>query len=154
MEIKRATKEDYERLKAIKLLSKKEELKYSESLKPIEDNEEYFYEYLNRDLKYKSRAIFYAEEKGEIVGFILAQWFRPLPISKFKRKGYVSNLFVKKEARKKGIANKLIETALNWLKEWKTQHISLEIHVDNKAAQQIYKKFGFSEYTIKMTKTL
>ena len=108
MEIRRATIEDFEALKEIKLLSKKEELKYSDTINPIGDNEANYFKYLKKDLTYINRGIFIAIENKKIIGMVLAQYFNPLPISKYSRKGYISNLYVLKGYRGTGIGNKLI----------------------------------------------
>jgi ribosomal protein S18 acetylase RimI-like enzyme len=152
--VRRAVKDDFNSLKEIKLLSKKEELKYSESIKPIDENKEDYFRYLKKDLKYINRGLFMALSGDRVVGMILAQYYSPLPISKYCRKGYISNLFVVKDFREKGIAKKLIEKGLEWLKKNKTKHVSLEIHVDNKAALKIYRKYGFKDYTLKLSKEI
>ena len=149
-----ATKDDFEALKEIKILSKKEELKYSETLNPIDDNKEDYFRYLQKDLKYINRGIFIAIIDEKIVGMILAQYFKPLPISLYKKKGYISNLFIKKEFRKKGIGKKLVETVIDWLKRNKTEHVTLEIHKDNKSALELYHKMGFNDYTVKLSKKI
>ncbi|MBD3164279.1 GNAT family N-acetyltransferase [Candidatus Woesearchaeota archaeon] len=154
IKIRRAAMEDFEGLKKIKLLSKKEEFRYSGAIRLIEDNKEDYFNYLKKDIKYINRGLFIVVKGKKIVGMILAQYFKPLPISKYSRKGYISNLYILKEYRKKGLGGKLIETALDWLKNNKTKHVSLEIHVDNKKALQLYRKFGFKDYTVKLSKEL
>jgi len=154
MRIRRATKEDFESLKKIKILSKKEELKYSETIKDVEGNKKNYYKYLKRDLKYISRGVFIAVEKKKIIGMVLAQYFKPLPISKYNKKGYISNLFIDKEYRRKGIAKKLILKSLEWLKKNKVPYISVEIHIDNLAPQNLCKGLGFENYTLKMVKKI
>jgi ribosomal protein S18 acetylase RimI-like enzyme len=118
------------------------------------DNKEDYFRYLKKDLKYINRGLFIAIEDGKIVGMILGQYFDPLPISKYKRKGYLSNLFIRKEFRKKGIAKKLIEKSLDWLKRNKTEHVTLEIHVDNKKVIDLYHRMGFKDYTLKLSKKI
>ena len=50
MIIRKATIEDFEALKKIKILSKKEEMKYSSTLKPLPEAKKYYFEYLKTDL--------------------------------------------------------------------------------------------------------
>lgn len=152
--IRKATIDDYEKLKRIKLLSKKEELKYSETLKPLSKSKEYYEEYLQLDLTKPDRALFIAEENKKIVGIILGKFFKPLRISKYPKKGHISNLYVDKAHRKKGIAEKLVLEVIKWLKENRVRHSSLEIHIDNIAAQNLYRKLGFKDYTIKLIKEI
>lgn len=154
MIIKKATIRDFEALKEIKLLSKKEELKYSGTIKPIDKNKEIYFSYLKKDLKHKNRSIFMVLENKKVIGMILAQSFKPLPISKFQKKGYISNLYILKDYRKKGIGKKLVNYVLKWLKEKKVGHITLEIHVKNAPALKLYRKMGFKDYTMKLSKKI
>jgi len=154
IKIRKATMDDFEELFRLRLLSKKEELKYSSTLKSIDSSKQYYKEYLRLDLTKPDRALFVAEEESRIVGAILGKFFTPLRISKYHKegKGHISNLYVDKAHRKKGVAEKLVNRVLDWLKENKVPHASLEIHLDNKAAQNLYSKVGFKHFTVKMVK--
>ncbi len=154
MKIRRATMEDFEKLKEIKILSKNEEIKYSNTLNPISENKESYYFYLKKELTFKSRVVFIALDNNKVIGIILAQYFKPLAISKYSKKGYISNLYILKSHRRKKIGVKLAEHALKWLKKNNVGHVNLEIHVDNKAALKLYNKLGFKNYTVKLAKEI
>ena len=153
MIIRKATIKDFEKLKAIKLESKKDEMRYSDSLKDLSKTIDIYFEYFKAELEKKNSAVFIAEDKKPI-GIIIATHFKPLRISKFARKGYVSNLFVQKNYRNKGIGIKLLDISLKWLKESKVKYVSLEIHLENKDALNFYTKTGFKKYTVKLHKKL
>ena len=152
MRIRRAAIADFERLKSIKLMSKKEEAMYSHTLKPIESIKDRYFSYLKRDLTIGNRAVFIAEENKEVVGMVLGKYFKPLSISRFDKKGHISNLYVVEGHRKSGIGEKLVLRAMEWLRQNDVRHIGLEVHVENRAACKFYKKLGFREYTIKLIK--
>ena len=151
MIIRKATIEDFEKLKDIKLESKKDEMKYSDSLKPLSKTIDIYFEYFKAELNKKNSSVFIAEDKKP-VGIIIATYFIPLRISKFARKGYVSNLYVKKNYRSKGIGKKLLNISLKWLKKNKVKYISLEIHLENEKALKFYRNLGFKDYTLKLAK--
>jgi len=153
MIIKKATIEDFEKLKDIKLESKKDEMKYSDSLKPLSETVEVYFEYFEAELRKKNSAVFVAEDK-EPIGIIIATYFMPLRISKFTRKGYVSNLYVKKKYRNNRIGKKLLDISLKWLKENNVKYISLEIHLENEKALKFYRDLGFKDYTLKLAKKI
>jgi len=153
MIIRKATIKDFEKLKAIKLESKKDEMKYSDSLKALSKTTGIYFEYFKAELEKKNSAVFIAEDKKPI-GIIIATYFKPLRISKFARKGYVSNLYVQKNYRNKSIGKKLLDISLKWLKENKVKYVSLEIHLENKDALNFYTKMGFEKYTVKLHKKL
>ena len=154
MRIRNATLDDFEALKRFKILSKKEEMKYSETLKPLEHTKEKYLDYLKTDLTRQWRAIFVAAEDDKIIGMVLGKRYNTISISKYKKKGYISNLYVDKEYRKKGIGGKLILHTLKWLKKQGVPHITVEVHIKNSAAQNLYRKLGFNDYTIKLTKNI
>ena len=153
MIIRKATIKDFEKLKAIKLESKKDEMRYSDSLKDLSKTIDIYFEYFKAELEKKNSAVFIAEDKKPI-GIIIATHFKPLRISKFARKGYVSNLYVQKNYRSKGIGIKLLDISLKWLKESKVKYVSLEIHLENKDALNFYTQARFKKYTVKLHKKL
>ena len=153
MIIKKATIKDFEKLKDIKLESKKDEMKYSDSLKPLSKTIDIYFEYFKAELRKKNSAVFIALEKQPI-GIIIVTYFKPLRISKFPKKGYISNLYIKKEHRKKGIGKKLLDISLKWLKQNNVKYISLEIHLENKNALKFYRNLGFKDYTLKLAKKI
>ena len=154
MKIRKAVKEDFKGLLKLRLLSKKEELKYSDTLKPIKESKEYYKEYLQLDLTKPNRIIFIAVDNKKIIGAVVGKFFTPLRISKYKKKGHISNLYINKNYRKKGIAEKLVKKTLEWLKTNKVPHASLEIHTNNQSAINLYHKLGFKDFTVKMVKKI
>lgn len=153
MIIRKTRIEDFEKLKDIKLKSKKDEMKYSDSLKPLSKTIDIYFEYFKAELKKKNSSVFIAEDKKP-VGIIIATYFKPLRISRFARKGYISNLYVQKSYRNKGIGKNLLNTSLKWLKQNKVKYISLEIHLENKKALKFYRDLGFKDYTLKLAKKI
>ncbi|WP_249321577.1 MULTISPECIES: GNAT family N-acetyltransferase [unclassified Campylobacter] len=77
-----------------------------------------------------------AKENGEILGYILIFAYLKTP--------RIYSLAVSPKARGKGVAKALISEVLSWF-----ESLRLEVRVDNVAAINLYKKFGF-----KQTKTL
>ena len=153
MIIRKATIKDFEKLKDIKLESKKDEMKYSDSLKDLSKTIDIYFEYFKAELKKKNSSVFIAEDQKP-VGIIIATYFKPLRISKFARKGYVSNLYIRKNHRNKGIGKKLLNISLKWLKENNVKYISLEIHLENEKALKFYRDLGFKDYTLKLAKKI
>ena len=153
MKIRKATIKDFESLKSIKLESKKDEMRYSESFKSLHKTTDIYFEYFKAELEKKNSAVFIAEDKKPI-GIIIVTYVKPLRISKFVRKGYVSNLYIQKKYRNQGIGKKLLDISLNWLKEKKVKYISLEIHLENKNSLKFYRNLGFKDYTLKLAKKI
>lgn len=150
MEIRRATIDDIDSILHLKRKLKETETKYNTSLEPFDKVKEHYRKYTRNDLISKHRRIYLAIVDDKIVGMILGKLYRSLMIAGYKRRAYVSNLFVMKDYRKKGIGKALYNDLCNWFRENKVQEITLEIYSQNKIAQKLYKSIGFKEYSVKM----
>ncbi|MFX0067663.1 MAG: GNAT family N-acetyltransferase [Promethearchaeota archaeon] len=66
----------------------------------------------------------------------------------------IYDIYVHSDFRSRGIATKLIERCLQYLKSKNVTHIRLTVWVNNKMARKLYQRFGFEDYMIIMQKTL
>lgn len=78
---------------------------------------------------------------NRVVGYVGA-WF-------ILDEAHITNVAVKPEFRRQGIANKLIIEFINLAKINNIESITLEVRVSNIAAQTLYKTFGFIEQGIR-----
>ncbi len=154
MTIREATEDDFDRLMDLKLLAKEEEFKLSATLRPPSETRAHYARYLGQDLADENRAVFIAEEGGQIAGVILAKTIRVLPIHRFPTRGYMSNLYVRESFRRRGIGEKLVRRGLGWLTERGVPLVSVEIHAANPASLALCRKLGFEDHTVKMTRRL
>jgi len=81
---------------------------------------------------------FVAEERGVIVGFVIA-------IMMLDGGGRIFAIAVDKYHKRQKIATKILNTAFKMFWERKVPYVQLEVRVDNIAAQQLYKKLGFEK---------
>ncbi len=79
---------------------------------------------------------------GNIVGFIIADRFRPRRAS--RSMGKIITIDVAPEAQHSGLGSLLTRAAEAGLKEQGCDYVSLEVAVDNEAALRFYKKHGYS----------
>jgi ribosomal protein S18 acetylase RimI-like enzyme len=154
LNIKKATQKDFNKILKLKLESKEEERKYNDELEPVRKVKKHYAEYLKNDLKSNWRAVFMAIEDRQIVGFATVKIYRTLHICGYERCGFISNVFIKKECRKQGVAKKLIDQIIKWLKENDATKVSLELYQGNIPALNLYHKLGFKKYSIKMKKKI
>jgi ribosomal protein S18 acetylase RimI-like enzyme len=129
MELSLATKKDFEQFLPIK-----EEFfrDYNISKKSKEFIVNEFEEYLLKG------AIVLAIENKKIAGYLAGE----IEENSYEKFGYISEVFVKKEYRNKGVSTKLKDKFLDFLRG---QHITLcriDVNPDN-LAQEAYKKWGF-----------
>jgi ribosomal-protein-alanine N-acetyltransferase len=62
---------------------------------------------------------------------------------------HVTNIAVKKDVRKRGVATRLIEEALCQARREQMRYCTLEVRVSNEAAKGFYRKLGFESRGIR-----
>ncbi len=154
MEIRKATPDDYEQLKELKLKAKASERRFNKSLKPMRQSRRTYLAYLESDLKSKDRAIFIAIERGRPVGMIAGRIYETLPVKAYRRYGHASNLFVQPRHRKKGIGTALFSELLKWFGSNNIKDVHLGVYAKNTAAREIFRKLKFRECVIEMRRHL
>ncbi|MCX6778369.1 MAG: GNAT family N-acetyltransferase [Candidatus Micrarchaeota archaeon] len=110
--------------------------------------------FLKSRIRARNAAVFVAEAKGELVGEIIVSIEKHPPVYVIDREGSVNELFVKAGYRGKGIGTKLLTKALEWCKARKLREFGLTVHVCNKKARSVYRKFGLEEVSLKMDKII
>ncbi len=63
--------------------------------------------------------------------------------------GYVTNIGVLPDYRRKGIGAKIVNSLIDYSKEKSLDFLSLEVRVSNSAAISLYKNFGFEEVGVR-----
>ena len=59
--------------------------------------------------------------------------------------GYITNVAVRPDCRRQGIAGKLLQVFLDFAKGNHLAFLSLEVRASNEAARGIYEKYGFQQ---------
>ncbi len=118
--------------------AKKEELDALLSLEETCFKEETFHKKQLRYLLSKAKSIVQvAEIDGNIIGSMI------ILLRNHISNARIYSLNVHPEYRRAGIASLLMDTALEYLKEQGFKNITLEVGVNNKAAQNLYRSKGF-----------
>ena len=110
--------------------------------------------FIQKNIKTKNSVVYIANVKSKPAGYCLALIKDNIAIFNLSKIGYISDLFVKKEYRRKNISSEFKNIVIRWLKDRKIKHISLVVKKDNKFAYSVYKKWGFFDYHIEMRKKL
>ena len=87
-----------------------------------------------------------AEQEGEIVGYIMIRvevGLANLGLGGLIRKGHVVSIAVMPQSRRKGVAQALINAAIDGMRYYKAKQCYLEVRVTNEAGIKLYKKLGF-----------
>ena len=154
MEIRKATPDDFEQVKGIKLRAKAVERRYNKSLKTVRKNRRRYLSYLRGDLASRDRAVLVAMEAGTPVGIITGRIHWTLPIRVLRRWGVISNLFVMPGHRNKGVATGLARELLKWFRQRKIKEVRLAVYARNAPALGMFRKLRFREHAVEMQKNL
>jgi [ribosomal protein S18]-alanine N-acetyltransferase len=87
-----------------------------------------------------------AEEDGRIAGYIMCRievGLSNLGLGGLIRKGHVVSIAVMPRARRKGVAQALVNTSMEGMRFYKAKQCYLEVRVTNDAGVALYKKLGF-----------
>ena len=93
-----------------------------------------------------SETFIVAEEDGKIVGYIMSRVEVGLSnhgLGGLIRKGHVVSIAVLPQSRRKGVAQALINTAMDGMRYYKAKQCFLEVRITNTIGIALYKKLGF-----------
>lgn len=106
--------------------------------------------YFKNIIKNENNILLCYEEDNIIKGYIYLK-----PVNNDSQNCYlIDGLYVDNEYRNKGIATKLIENALNVIKETNVAVVDINVMANNSVAISLYKRFGFNEFRISLRKNI
>jgi len=118
--------------KLLSLLIKDEKENYDSTIESTEVKN-YYKNMITRE----KHIIYLCEKDNKIVGYI----FIKIP----ENVAIIDALYVLEEERKNGIASRLIELGMNWIKENNIKAVEISVLSKNTKAKELYSKFGFTK---------
>lgn len=116
----------------------RDEVTYNKNIDPTFVVNNYFENLYMKD----NNLLLIAVDNDNIYGYIFV---REVKEEGFKKAMLIDGLYVNEEYRNQGIASKLIEESLKWIKEQGALAIKIKVMSDNIKAVSLYQKFGFTE---------
>jgi len=115
---------------------------------PASDSREKWSRYLVKKFSEKSTRLIVAQEDGEVVGFMLCMLSPNAPIFKERTLGIITDVYVRQERRRKGIAKEMLKVALRWFKKNKVKSVQLSVAAANFEARAVWGQLGFKPLLI------
>ncbi len=91
------------------------------------------------DCEVHPEGVFVAESDGEVAGYITTR------LDRFTGIGRIPNLAVDEKYRGQGLGSRLIEFAIEWMREQGMAMAKIETLDQNERGQALYPRFGFRE---------
>ena len=104
-------------------------------------------ELVDVERRLRDSAIFLAEEDGQSVGLLGLDFANP-------KIAHVQSVYVRPEARRRGVANALLAEAAAMAREHGYDHIELDVLTSNHGALAVYERLGFVEYQRRLSVSL
>lgn len=94
-----------------------------------------------------------AREDHEVVGYAVGRITTLPPFFARRYRGYIHDVFVKREYRRRGIGRRLVEEILAWLRQHRVTLVELTVAVNNDAIP-FWERLGFQVYMHQMKREL
>ncbi len=110
--------------------------------------------FFKKKIRDRNSILLVATSKNKIIGYALGFVKNYPPVRKTKKHGYVSDVFVDKNYREKGISREFIEELMRWFKRKKLKYMELNVDSRNKLGLKAWKDVGFREIPKQMIKKI
>jgi ribosomal protein S18 acetylase RimI-like enzyme len=123
-------------------------------LAPVEGVEKRYGSFLGSYIDSSDGCVFVAERESVIVGYVFAA-LEPLNWKELRGPaGFIHDVAVAEEARRSGIGTKLVEAAVEWLRNHGAPRVILWSAAPNAIARALFRQLGFRETMVEMTMEL
>ncbi|MFH1335479.1 MAG: GNAT family N-acetyltransferase [Candidatus Zixiibacteriota bacterium] len=115
-----------------------------------EEGHSKFDEWVKELMKSDTALVLVALDQGQVVAYSLSQINKRPPLFKKVDYGYIYDLAVKSEYRRKGIGEQMLGEILGWFKSRQVDRIELMVLAKNKVAFSFWEKQGFKVFLNRM----
>jgi GNAT superfamily N-acetyltransferase len=123
-------------------------------LAPVDGIENGYAAFLGRALQSPDDCVFVADDDGKIIGYAYAA-LEPLSWKELRGPaGFVHDLAVDENSRRKGVGTQLMKAAMDWLRDRGAPRVILGTAALNQAAHALFHRLGFRDTMIEMTREL
>jgi ribosomal protein S18 acetylase RimI-like enzyme len=93
-----------------------------------------------------SWCVFVAEEDGHLIGQIMGDLRKAVPVFEPDGYGYVTDIVVEPQARRRGVGEALFHALKDWFRERGASHVELQVAHNNPASQSFWRAIGCTDY--------
>ncbi len=156
MEIRKITPQDKKELKRLIKEFESDEGNLSElqrKIRAYRDLDEMTNETAEKYLSKPGYIVFVADLNGKLIGYSRGE-IKEKKHRVYNLEGYVGEWFVERDYQNQGIGKKLFDKLIGEFKKAGCTHITLDTHLENKKAIEIYEHMGFTKRLVTFFKPL
>lgn len=147
--IRTAESKDAEQINNLHIKLRKFESKFDEIQIASKKTSSFSLNWFKKNINNKKIRIIVAEENNKIIGYIMGwieykKTFGPYLFN--KKVCFITDLFILKEYRKKGIGKLLVKGIMRWFKSKRISSIELNVYTKSKSAIEFWKRMGLKEF--------
>lgn len=94
------------------------------------------------------------EDEGRPVGYALALILENPPVVTLRRYGFISELTVTADARRRGVGTLLLDGVHRWLRGKGVTEVEVNVAARNPVSRSFWKKNGYAEYVERYRKSI
>ncbi|MGH2454399.1 MAG: GNAT family N-acetyltransferase [bacterium] len=95
-----------------------------------------------------------ARSEERLVGFGVGRITLLPPFFADRRRGFIQDVFTHPDYRRRGVALRLVETLLDWLREEEVGTVELTVATNNAEAIRLWERLGFQSYMLHFKRAL
>jgi L-amino acid N-acyltransferase YncA len=122
---------------------------YSDHFILARDGRRKWQKYLREKFDEISTKLIVAEEEGELVGFMLCLMSPQEPIFAEKVVGLISDAYVRKEWRNRGVTKEMLRVALRWFDKNKLKTVEISVAAANLEGRAAWAQLGFKPFVVR-----
>ena len=149
IEIRDATEKDLKGIVVLWELLVEQHRTYSDHFTLARDGRRKWARYLRQKFTEPSTKLIVAEENGELMGFMMCLLSPQDSIFVEKATGVVSDAFVRKDRRKKGVMKEMLRVALRWFDKNKMKSVEVSVAAANLEARAAWGQLGFKPFLVR-----
>ena len=107
-------------------------------------------DYNKKAIRSPKKMVLVAEDKNKIIGFIVGELEKGVPIFKRKFIGRIGGTYILSKYRRKGITKQLIKILFDWFRSKKIEFIELYVDHRNTLGLKTWEKMGFKNFQKRM----
>ena len=146
IKVKKASRKDVEKIKSLWCEFIDFHERYDSHYKRSENGANIFGRFVTSQISNRNALVLIAQVDKETCAYLLARLESRPPVFVETRYGMIYDIAVSEKYRRKGIGEKLYNTAFEWFQKRKVKRIELNVSISNPVSMKFWTKIGLKSF--------